>query len=87
MFVGKRERRIAHLRHIGGIFRAPGRRVGRLDREIHDVDVMENVFRGVQLLSDSTQASSGDVVDLDVRVWLAGTAISAVRVRVLEPEE
>jgi len=58
-----------------------------LDRDIHDVDVMENVFRGIQLLSDGTQVLSGNVVNLDVRAWLAGTAISAVRVRVLDPDD
>jgi hypothetical protein len=39
------------------------------------------------LLSDGTPAFSGDVVDLDVRAWLAGTAISAVRIRVLDPDD
>lgn len=48
---------------------------------------MENVFRGVQLLSDSTQAVSDDVVDLDIRVWLAGKAISGVHIKVLDPED
>jgi hypothetical protein len=80
-------RSIAHLRHIGCIFRADQKDVGHSDRDIYGVDVMENVFRGVQLLSDGTQAFSGDVVDLDLRVWLEGTAISAVRIRVLDPED
>jgi hypothetical protein len=63
--------------------------VAHLDREIHGVDVIENVFRGVQLLSDGTQTSWGDtdIVNLDVRAWLAGPAISAVRISVLDSDD
>jgi hypothetical protein len=57
------------------------------DRDIHDVDVMENVFRGVQLLSDDPATSSSDIVTLDVRAWLAGHAISAVHVTVLPDDD
>jgi hypothetical protein len=78
---------ITHLRHIHGIVRAMHDSVVHVDRAIHDVDVMENVFRGVQLLSDSTKRFSGDVVDLDVRAWLAGTAISAVQISVLKNDD
>jgi len=60
--------------------------VNHFDRDIHDLDVMENVFRGVQLLSEQPATSSSDVVSLDVRAWLAGTAISAVQVTVMDEE-
>jgi hypothetical protein len=61
--------------------------VAHFDRESYAVDVMENVFRGVQVLSDSTQAFSGHVTNLDFRAWLAGTAISSVHIRVLDPDD
>jgi hypothetical protein len=61
--------------------------VVHFERDMHGVDVMENVFRGVQVLSDSTVAFSGDAIDLERRAWLAGTAISTVHIRVLEPED
>jgi hypothetical protein len=78
-----------HLRHIDGIFRARSGAVGQLDRQIDGVDVMENVFRGVQLLTDGTQSLSDgvDLVDPSVRAWLGGTTISAVTIRVLDPED
>jgi len=79
-------RSITHLRRSDGILRAIGNGVVHFDRDTYGVDVMENVFRGVQVLSDSTQDFSGDVVDLDARAWLAGTAISRVHIRILEPE-
>jgi hypothetical protein len=60
--------------------------VVQFDPDRHVVDVIENVFRGVQVLSESTQAFSGDMIDLDVRAWLAGTAISTVHIRVLDPD-
>lgn len=47
---------------------------------------MENVFRGVQLVSEQPSTSTGDVVSLDVRTWLASTAISAVHVTVMDDE-
>jgi hypothetical protein len=85
----QRERRcsITHPRRIDGIECAPQNGVVHYDRDTYSVDVMENVFRGIQVLSDTTQGFSGDVVDLDVRAWLAGTAISAVYFRVLKPDD
>jgi hypothetical protein len=71
-----------------GIFCAGYPGVGHLDREIHGVDIMENVFRGVQLLSDGTQTGweDTDIVNLDLRAWVAGP-ISAVRISVLDPDD
>jgi hypothetical protein len=50
---------------------------------------MENVFRGIQLITEGTEAFSRrtDLVDLGIRPWLAGTAISAVTIRVLVSED
>ena len=73
--------RINYLRHIDGILRALQEVVAHFDRKIHGVDVIENVFRGVQLLPDDSPTT--DMVDLDVRRWWAGTAISVVRISVL----
>jgi hypothetical protein len=75
---------ILHLRHNRGITCASHDSVAHVDRDMNGVDVMEHVFRGVQLLSDNTQTFSGDIVDLDVRAWFAGTAISAVHISVLD---
>jgi hypothetical protein len=61
--------------------------VVHFDRDRHGVDVMENVFRGVQVLTDRTQSLFDDPMDAEVRAWLAGTTISTVHVRVLEPED
>jgi hypothetical protein len=75
------------LRRFVGTVRAAVSGVAHFDRESYAVDVMENVFRGVQVLSDSTQAFSADIVNLDFRAWVAATAISSVHVRVLDPDD
>jgi hypothetical protein len=60
--------------------------VVHFDRDTHGVDVMENVFRGVQVLSDSTEPSA-DTVDREVRAWFSGTAVSTVHIRIRKPDE
>jgi hypothetical protein len=54
-----------------------------IDRRKNDVDVLEQVMRGVQ-----TQAAghAPQLVDLGVRGWAAGTVISAVQVQVLDDD-
>jgi hypothetical protein len=54
---------------------------------MYGVEVMENVFRGIQVLTDSTRGASGEVIHLDRRAWLVATTISAVHVKVLTPED
>jgi hypothetical protein len=61
--------------------------VVHFEREMYGVDVLENVFRGVQVLSESTRAVSGQRVDFGVRECIAGTAISTVRVQVLDRDD
>ena len=71
--------------HVG-IRRAQSPYVDHFDRDIHDVDVIEHVFRGVQLLCEQQTTSSSDVASPDVPAWLAGTAITAVQVTVMDDE-
>ena len=52
-----------------------------LDRKKHDMDVMERVLGGVR---EAIEAQGGhtEVVDLDVRAWIAGTTTSAVQMTI-----
>jgi len=52
----------------------------RIDRTKHEVDITEQVSRGVRTEEPQGRAS---VVDLGVRPWLAGHVLSAVQVEVL----
>ena len=63
--------------------------MGRLDRKVHGVDVIEHVLRGVQLLSDDKKPFPRDseIVDLDLGTSLANSPISAVRIHVLETDD
>jgi hypothetical protein len=54
-----------------------------IDRRKNDVDVLEQVMRGVQTQADG---HAPQVVDLGVRGWAAGVVISAVQVRVLDDD-
>jgi hypothetical protein len=53
----------------------------RIDRTKHEVDITEQVSRGIRTEEDHPSPSR--VVDLGVRPWLTGHVVSAVQVEVL----
>jgi hypothetical protein len=57
-----------------------------IDRSKHDVDVLEQVFRGVHTEA-AEPTSVPHVVDLSISPWVAGDVISAVQVEVLPDDD
>jgi hypothetical protein len=55
-----------------------------IDRAKHDVDVLEQVFRGVR--PEPARAGQPHVVDLGAKPWAAGHVLSAVQVQVVALE-
>jgi hypothetical protein len=53
----------------------------RIDRTKHEVDITEQVSRGLR--TEDSNERGARVVDLGIRPWLAGHVLSAVQVQVL----
>jgi hypothetical protein len=61
--------------------------VTRSDDRKTDIDVMENVFGGVQISPDDEPPSNGFRKDLRSRPWLTGVTMSSVHVTLADDEE
>ncbi len=54
-----------------------------IDRRKHEVDVLEQVMRGVRT---EAPGATAQVVDLGIRGWAAGAVLSTVQVQVLDDD-
>ena len=67
-----------------GISRAPFCGVGVAKRDKPYIDVMENVFGGVRISTDTEPRSHAPEPTLRPRPWLTGVSMSAVEVHVAD---
>jgi hypothetical protein len=56
-----------------------------IDRRKHEVEVLEQVMKGVRTQS-SERGHAWDVVDLSIRHWPGGTIASAIQVHVIDDD-
>jgi hypothetical protein len=57
-----------------------------IDRRKHEVDVLEQVMKGVRT-QPSERGHASQVVDLCIRRWPGGTVASAIQVRVIDDDD
>jgi len=57
-----------------------------IDRRKHEVDVLEQVLKGVRTES-AEHGSEPHVVDLSLRSWLGGAVASAVQVQIIDDDD
>jgi hypothetical protein len=57
-----------------------------IDRRKHEVDVLEQVMKGVRT-QPSERGHASQVVDLSIRHWPGGTVASAIQVHVIDDDD